>query len=114
MSDDPPFCYLTTAGRRSGKPHTIEIWFARSGPTLFLLAGGRQRADWVRNLMAAPAVRVRMGESEQPGTARVLPSGSDEDALARRLLLERYQAPGSDDLEAWGRTALAVAVDLPD
>lgn len=112
MSGDPPFCYLTTVGRRSGTPHTIEIWFARSGPTLYLLAGGRHRADWVRNLVATPAVRVRVGESELSGRARLLAAGSDEDARARRLLLARYQAPDSDDLEAWGRTALAVAVDL--
>jgi hypothetical protein len=29
--DDPsaaPFCYLTTAGRMSGRPHAAEIWFA--------------------------------------------------------------------------------------
>jgi hypothetical protein len=32
--DDPgaePFCYLTTVGRVSGRPHTIEIWFALDG-----------------------------------------------------------------------------------
>jgi hypothetical protein len=23
------FCYLTTTGRKSGKPRTIEIWFSR-------------------------------------------------------------------------------------
>ncbi|HEV2767102.1 MAG TPA: nitroreductase family deazaflavin-dependent oxidoreductase [Acidimicrobiales bacterium] len=112
MKDDPPFCYLTTVGRRSGTPHTIEIWFAPSGPTLYLLAGGRHRADWVRNLVASPAVRVRVGEADLSGRGRVVPAGSDEDARARQLLLARYQAPGSNDLEAWGRTALAVAVDL--
>lgn len=112
MSGDPPFCYLTTVGRRSGTPHTIEIWFARSGPTLYLLAGGGQRADWVRNLIATPAVRVRVGEVEVPARARLVPPGSEEDARARRLLLARYQPPDSEDLEAWGRTALAVAVDL--
>ena len=112
MSGDPAFCYLTTVGRRSGAPHTIEIWFARSGLTLYLLAGGRERADWVRNLMAGPAVQVRVGEVHHEARARVVAAGSDEDARARQLLLARYQAPGSDDLEAWGRTALAVAVDL--
>jgi hypothetical protein len=34
-----------------------------------------------------------------------------EDALARRLLLEKY-APDEDDLEDWARTALAMAFDL--
>ena len=31
------FCYLTTVGRRSGKRHTIEIWFARENGALYLL-----------------------------------------------------------------------------
>ena len=77
-----------------------------------MLAGGRERADWVRNLMADPRVTVEVGDLEAPATARVVEPGSDEDALARRLLLAKYQQPGRDDLERWGRAALPVAVDL--
>ncbi len=106
------FCHLATTGRRTGRPHVIEIWFARSGATLYLLAGGGQRADWVRNIAAHPAVRVRLGQQVCDGTGRLVAAGTEEDALARRLLLEKYQAPGSDDLESWGRTALPVALDL--
>ena len=78
-----------------------------------MLAGGRERADWVRNLVADPAVRVRVGDGDQvDARARVREAGSDEDGLARRLVLEKYQAPGSTDLAGWGRSALAVALDL--
>jgi len=38
---DEDFCHLTTTGRNSGRPHTIEIWFALHGQTLYMLAGGR-------------------------------------------------------------------------
>jgi deazaflavin-dependent oxidoreductase (nitroreductase family) len=114
--DDEAFCYLTTTGRRTGRPHTIEIWYAvaPSGTTLYLLAGGRQRADWVRNLVADPEVAVRMGRQgeERPATGRVVDAGSAEDAMARRLMLEKYQAPGARDLAGWGRSALPVAIDL--
>ncbi len=104
---------MTTNGRRTGRPHTIEIWFGRAGATLYVLAGGRERADWVRNLLADPAVRVRVGDGEEvEARARALESGSDEDALARRLLLAKYQQPGTSDLGGWGRSALAVALDL--
>lgn len=105
---------MTTTGRRTGRPHRIEIWFAASGSTLYLLAGGRDRADWVRNLRAQPAVQVRVGREGplQPATARVVEVGTEEDGLGRRLLLEKYQAPGSRDLESFGRSALLVAVDL--
>lgn len=77
-----------------------------------MLAGGRERADFVRNAIADPSVTVRIGDRESPATARVLAPGTDEDALARRLVLAKYQAPGSHDLEHWGRTALPVAFDL--
>jgi deazaflavin-dependent oxidoreductase (nitroreductase family) len=107
-----PFCYLTTVGRRSGRQHTIEIWFAAADQTLYLLAGGRERADWVRNLRAEPRVVVSLGPHRYPARARVVEPGSDEDARARRLLLEKYQAPGATDLEEWGRSALPVALDL--
>ena len=33
------FCYLTTTGRISGRPHTIEIWFALDGHTRDLTGG---------------------------------------------------------------------------
>ncbi len=107
------FCYLTTTGRVSGRPHRIEIWFALDGAAAYLLAGGGGRADWVRNLLARPAVSVRVGRSgtDGPATARVLEAGTDEDALARRLVLQKY-ATDSTELAGWGRTALAVAIDL--
>ena len=112
MSPEPTVCYVTTIGRRSRRPHRIEIWFARDGDTLYLLAGGREGADWVRNLRAEPAVEVELASRRRPARARVLVDGSDEDRLARRLLLDKYQAPGSSDLDGWGRRALAVALDL--
>jgi len=64
-----------------------------------VLAGGRKRADFVRNAMAEPRVTVRIGETEGDATARVVDPGTDEDALARRLLLAKYQVATSDDLE---------------
>jgi deazaflavin-dependent oxidoreductase (nitroreductase family) len=106
------YCYLTTTGRRTGTPHTIEIWFGRREDTLYLLAGGRERSDWVRNLRKQPECTVRIADATYGATARVLEPDSDEDALARRLLLEKYAKGYSGDLTDWGRTALPVALDL--
>ncbi len=108
--DREPFCYLTTTGRISGEPRTIEIWFARHGGTLYLLSGGGDRAQWVRNLRRDARVRVRLGATEHDARARVV-EDADEDALARRLLLAKYARPGRE-LRDWGRRALPVAVDL--
>src|SRR5215218_6596851 len=55
------YAYLTTRGRRSGRPHTVELWFAPVGTSIWMIAGGGPSADWVANLLAAPAVTVRIG-----------------------------------------------------
>lgn len=112
MSPEPACCNLTTTGRRTGRPHTIEIWFARTGTTLYLLSGARERSDWVRNVMATPEVGVGLDGEQHSATARVVAGGTEEDATARRLLLEKYERPGRHDLEGWGRNALVVAIDL--
>lgn len=111
---DEDFCYITTTGRRSGNPHRIEIWFAADPGTrtIYVLAGGRERADFVRNAIADPRVTVRIGNREGDANARVVGAGTEEDARARRLLLAKYQRPGQTDLESWGRSALPVAFDL--
>ena len=108
------FCYLTSTGRRTAQPHTIEIWFALQGGTMYLMSGGREKADWVRNIIADGRVHVRVGEDELTGRARIVQPNTDEDALARRLLLGKYEPPGSDELKSWGRSALPVAIDLDE
>ena len=115
MSDlaDLDFAYLTTTGRISGGSHRIEIWFAIEGETVYLLSGGGDRSDWVRNIMVSPSVTLEIGDQRRTSRARILRSGSEEDALARRLLVEKYTPRDRDDLTEWGRTALPVAVEWP-
>jgi len=104
------YCYLTTTGRVSGEPHTIEIWFALVESTLYLLAGNH-RSDWVLNLRRKPGVIVRLRDTTYDAAARIVTEPA-EDALARRLLLEKYTGGYGGDLTAWSRTALPVAIDV--
>jgi deazaflavin-dependent oxidoreductase (nitroreductase family) len=70
------FCYVTTKGRRSGRRHEIEIWFGLEGRTLYMLSGGRERSDWVRNILAEPEVSVRIGERVLGGRGRAVEAGT--------------------------------------
>ena len=105
------FCYLTTTGRVTGRPHTIEIWFALDGYRLYMLAGGGTGSDWVKNLLRAPGVTVRIRDVTYTGRARVV-EDAQEDALARRIVVGKYQPGYGEDLTDWGRESLVVAVDL--
>ena len=108
--DREEFCYVTTVGRRTGKPHTIEIWFAARAATLYILAGGGDRADFVRNIVADPSVVVKVGDHAYRGMGRIV-TQPEEIALARELVPVKY-AHREDGLEEWAQTALPVAVDI--
>jgi deazaflavin-dependent oxidoreductase (nitroreductase family) len=105
------FCYLTTRGRVSGRPHRIEIWFALDGDKLYLLSGGRERSDWVKNLCKTPDVTVELGGRVFAGRARIVVD-ADEDGRARALVHDKYAGSYGGDLSGWRRSALPVAVDL--
>ena len=107
-----PYAYLTTIGRRTGRPHRIEIWFAAHDGRLYLLSGGRERADWVQNIRATPRVTVELGDETRVGMAHVLEAGAPDDQLARELLVAKYAA-AEDDLDEWGRKSLPVVVEFP-
>jgi deazaflavin-dependent oxidoreductase (nitroreductase family) len=108
---DADFCDVTTTGRKSGRQHRIEIWFATAvdRDTIYLLAGGRERADWVRNLQASPDCAVLIGERTYVGHARIV-EGTDEDEVARRLVHDKYAR--GDELTSWRGEALPIAIDL--
>jgi deazaflavin-dependent oxidoreductase (nitroreductase family) len=115
VDDRQSYCYLTTTGRRTGRPHTIEIWFGTpSDPTgrIYLMSGGGERSDWVRNLQVDPRVRVRIGDVTWEGSASVV-GDSAEEARVRNLLAAKYQGwREGRPLSNWARTALPIAIDL--
>jgi deazaflavin-dependent oxidoreductase (nitroreductase family) len=81
---EPPYLYLTTTGRTTGRPREIEIWFTRRADRYYVIAEQRERARWVRNLRADPRVRVRVGRRRFPARARVV-DARREPALARAV-----------------------------
>jgi len=106
------YCYLTTTGRVSGRSHEIEIWFGINERTLYLLSGGKDKSDWVKNLMKDSKVSVRIAKQTFAGTARIV-NDEKEDTMARYLLAEKYQEwEAGRTLSGWARTALPIAIDL--
>ena len=103
-------CHLQTTGRTSGRPRTIEIWFATDGERTYMLAGGRHHAHWVRNLIVEPRVRVRIGGQTLDGTARVI-EGEEREELARHLVAAKYQGWSEGrQMSAWASESLPVEI----
>ena len=105
------YCYLTTTGRVTGRPHEIEIWFGARGTNIYLLSGSHS-SDWVKNLRRDPAVTVRIAEHVFSGSARLV-QDNEEEMAARYMLAEKYQEwEEGRKLSEWARTAVVVGIDL--
>lgn len=77
----PGWALLETTGRRTGEPRRVPVGGRLVGDTFWFVSGAGRDADFVRNLGADPAVRLRVRGRWHAGTARVCP----EDDARRRL-----------------------------
>ena len=105
-------CYLETIGRVSGNPHEIEIWFAADEETIWMLSGGQDRSDWVRNLQAAPGVRVRIGDLWLSGSAHVVTDPGEEQRAREQIAAKYYRWQSGPLPTEWCRTALPIAIRI--
>jgi deazaflavin-dependent oxidoreductase (nitroreductase family) len=71
-ASEEPYLHLTTTGRRTGQPREAELWFTRRADCYYVIAEDRERAHWVRNLLAHPRVTWRVEGRTFAGRARVL------------------------------------------
>jgi deazaflavin-dependent oxidoreductase (nitroreductase family) len=85
------FLYLTTRGRRSGQPREIEIWYTHHDGRYYVIAEHAE-SDWVKNILADPAVSFRIGEASFAGQARVVEAHADPklNQAVQRLSQEKY------------------------
>jgi deazaflavin-dependent oxidoreductase (nitroreductase family) len=81
---DVQYLYLTTTGRRTALPREIEIWFTERDSRFYIIAEHGEHANWVRNIRAHARVRVRVGDLQLTGTARLV-DDEREPELARAV-----------------------------
>jgi len=88
---------LTTTGRRTGQPRTVEIFLHEDDGLLFITGMPRadRTRDWIHNIKADPHIVVHLKQSvtaDIPATARVV-----TDPAERRPLIQAAA-------RRWGRT----------
>ena len=101
-----PMTMLETTGRKSGQPRRTAIGGRVIGNEFWMVSEHGDHSDYVRNIKANPAVRVRIGGEWRNGTAHLLP---DDDAAARLGNLPRLN---SAVVRLMGSDLLTVRVDL--
>jgi deazaflavin-dependent oxidoreductase (nitroreductase family) len=104
------FALLETTGRRTGQPRQTPVGDGLDGDTFWLVASHGRQADYVRNLVAQPRVRVKAGGAWRAGTAVVLP---DDDAAARSKSLPHQWDKALGRLLASDLLTIRIDLDPP-
>lgn len=98
---------LQTTGRRGGQPRFTPVGNGRSGDAFWLIAVHGEQSDYVRNIIAEPRVRVKVGGRWYAGVAVLLP----EDDTSARSRTMRYQWDAAIG-RAMASTPLTIRIDL--
>jgi deazaflavin-dependent oxidoreductase (nitroreductase family) len=97
---------LETTGRKSGEPRRTPVGNGLDGDMFWIVAEHGRRAGYVRNIMANPRVRVRIGRRWRTGTAHLMP---DDNPRARQRSMRKLNAAV---VRALGTDLLTVRIDL--
>lgn len=99
---------LETTGRQTGRPRRTPLGGKRIGDEFWFVSEFGERSQYVRNIKADPAVRVRLNGHWHRGTAHLVP---DDDPHARLKSLPQVNSFG---VRTFGTNLLTIRVDLAD
>jgi deazaflavin-dependent oxidoreductase (nitroreductase family) len=93
---DEKYIYLTTTGRRTGRPHTVELWFAVAQGKLYLSHEGKY-TDWMKNILNNNCVTFTIKSFNWEGTARIV-GGGDAFEIGKSALYRKYYGEARKDV----------------
>ncbi len=106
---DEKYIHLTTLGRKTGKPHEVELWFALGNGKLYLSHEG-EHTDWMKNVAKNEKVSAKIGSLKFDVLAKILKEGSSRD-VGTRALYEKYYKPAKKEvIDDW--FSLSTVVEL--
>jgi deazaflavin-dependent oxidoreductase (nitroreductase family) len=101
-----PVTMLETTGRKSGQPRHTAVGGKVIDNQFWMVSEHGEHSDYVHNIKANPAVRVRIRGQWRNGTAHLLP---DDDPRQRLRRLPRLNSAG---VVTMGTDLLTIRVDL--
>jgi deazaflavin-dependent oxidoreductase (nitroreductase family) len=85
-------CRITTRGRKSGRPHTVTIWFVVGDGGAIHLGTLKLGRDWPKNVAANPAVVIEIDGLRLRGDARRLTDDASVRDVASRIARKYWAA----------------------
>ena len=88
--------YVTTRGRKTGKPHTVEVWFAVADGLVYLSHEG-ERTDWMKNIAKNGRLEAKIGALTFRGDAKITDVGASRER-GKKALYEKYYGPAKQEV----------------
>jgi deazaflavin-dependent oxidoreductase (nitroreductase family) len=101
---------LTTTGRKSGRQHTVPVWYiVADAQRIYVQHVRGPTADWYKNLAKQPDVQVDFGPGPLAGRATPI---SDSQEVRRILALFRRKYIFAWVFQLLGMTRRAVVAEI--
>jgi deazaflavin-dependent oxidoreductase (nitroreductase family) len=99
---------ISTRGRRSGKTHSLPVWFVLEGDTVHLLPVSGSDTNWYRNILSTAEITLTVdGQSLSVEPRPITQASLVEQTVAR--FRAKY---GAGEIDRW-YSKLDVAVEIP-
>jgi deazaflavin-dependent oxidoreductase (nitroreductase family) len=103
--------HVTTLGRRTTKPHLVELWFAVNRGRVYLSHEGEE-TDWMKNIKKHGDVSFEIDGRNFTGTARLLENNT-EAWEGKVALYEKYYGEAlKETIEDWFSLSKLVLIEL--
>ena len=106
---DEKYIYLTTTGRKTNNPHTVDLWFAVAGGKIYLSHEGAF-TDWMKNIIKDDNVEFRIGNHRFKGKARMFPNGAAFEIGKNALYFKYYGNANKDVIDDWFSESTIVEI----
>jgi deazaflavin-dependent oxidoreductase (nitroreductase family) len=100
---------LSVIGRKSGKTISIPVWFVLEGNKLYLLPVQGSEAQWFKNVLKNP--RIRISARGEEGEFRAIPL-TDAEVVAPVVERFREKYGAGDVKKYYSKFDAAVMVDV--
>jgi deazaflavin-dependent oxidoreductase (nitroreductase family) len=105
------YIYLTTKGRKTGNPHTVELWFALAGKKIYLSHEGKY-TDYMKNILENDRVEFKIGRLQFMGKARIVKSGEAFETGKHALYSKYYGKADQDTINDWFSESTIVEISM--
>jgi len=108
---DEKHIYLTTRGRKTGNPHTVELLFAIAGKKIYLSHEGTY-TDYMKNILEDNRVEFKIGKIRFKGKARIAGGGEAFELGKHALYLKYYGKANKDTIDDWFSESTIIEISI--